>query len=126
MRNFICEATGANCANPGCKRGSCCLEQETVRLDAAWSITKIKKNSDGGKIGRRIEQRVRGAGSSKFCDAPPALVGSCHAPGQMAAPWTAAAQKRHQAGRVLVNRTIQISRGVALREDSGLAMRHRI
>ena|SRR6476659_3503973 len=52
MRNFLCEATGANCTNPRCKLGSCFIEQEAVRLDAARVVINRKKNGDGAKAGR--------------------------------------------------------------------------
>src|SRR5438128_9822344 len=39
MRNFLCEATGVNCTNPRCKRGSCIIEQEAV----AKAVTKAAK-----------------------------------------------------------------------------------
>jgi hypothetical protein len=51
MRNFLCEATGANCTDPRCKRGSCLMEQEVARV--AGAVTKAtKKDDDGAKAGR--------------------------------------------------------------------------
>ena len=47
--NFLCEATGVNCIDPRCKRGSCIMEQEVARV----AIAVIKAtNADGAKAAR--------------------------------------------------------------------------
>jgi hypothetical protein len=48
-RNFLCDATGVNCTNPRCKRGSCIMEQEAV----AKAVTMAAiKDANAGKAGR--------------------------------------------------------------------------
>jgi len=49
MRNFLCDATGVNCNDSRCKRGSCIIEQEAV----ARAVTKAaKKDASAAKAGR--------------------------------------------------------------------------
>jgi hypothetical protein len=50
MRNFLCEATGVNCVDPRCKRGSCILEQEIA--SAAVAVLRMRKDADRAKPGR--------------------------------------------------------------------------
>jgi hypothetical protein len=43
MRNFLCEATGVNCTDPRCKRGSCIMEQEIAK-----AVTEAPRSRTSG------------------------------------------------------------------------------
>jgi hypothetical protein len=69
MRNFLCEATGVNCTDPRCKRGSCIMEQEAV----AKALTKAaRKDASAAKAGRArsIRAATRSSPTLKLLTAP--------------------------------------------------------
>jgi hypothetical protein len=55
MRNFICGATGDNCTDPRCKRGSCIMEQEVARVAVAKAVTKVTEVGTKAGRARRVD-----------------------------------------------------------------------